>query len=147
MNLVWPAVLNIQAKEKLGEAKNFDHAESVLVIEAGRADDNPNIHLPFGATYALNTSLLWPNYVSDPEPELLGRTWNTRVAQVLGGGSIVNGMIYDRGSAADYDAWEELGNHGWGWEGMYPFFKKGTEFIAPPNNTVNEFGISWDPEA
>lgn len=59
----------------------------------------------------------------------------------------MNGMVYDRGSAADYDAWEELGNDGWGWEGLYPFFKKGTEFIAPPKETVKDFGITWDPKA
>jgi choline dehydrogenase-like flavoprotein len=66
---------------------------------------------------------------------------------VLGGGSIVNGMMYDRGSAADYNAWEELGNAGWGWEGLYPFFKKSTAYIPPPKETVDEFGITWDPEA
>lgn len=95
------------------------------MIEAGGAYDNPNIRLPFGATYALNTSLLWTDYVCQPEPALNNKTWNTRVAQVLGGGSVVNGMMYDRGSAADYDAWEALGNKGWGWNGLYPFFKKG----------------------
>jgi choline dehydrogenase-like flavoprotein len=105
--------------------------ESVLVIEAGRADDNPNIRMPYGATYALNTSLLWNDYVCQPEPELANRTWNTRVGRVLGGGSVVNGMMYDRGSAADYDAWEELGNKGWGWKGMYPFFKKGLDESSP----------------
>jgi hypothetical protein len=66
---------------------------------------------------------------------------------VLGGGSIVNGMIYDRGSRADYNAWEALGNKGWGWEGMLPFFKKGVEFIPPPAKTVSDFNITWDPAA
>jgi choline dehydrogenase-like flavoprotein len=73
-------------------------------------------------------------------------------------------MMYDRGSAADYDAWEALGNKGWGWSGLYPFLKKGnsyytdddiiyadisigTEFIPPPQKLVDEFGISWDPSA
>ena len=120
------------------------HIESVLVIEAGGADDNPNIRLPYGATYALNTSLLWQNYVSEPEPQLANKTWNVRIAEILGGGSMVNGMVYDRGSAADYDAWEALGNKGWGWKGMLPFFKKGTEFIPPPQKTVKDFGITWD---
>ncbi|ORY17207.1 hypothetical protein BCR34DRAFT_505986 [Clohesyomyces aquaticus] len=124
-----------------------DTTKSVVVVEAGRADDNPNIRMPYGASYPLNTTLLWPNYVSDPEPELAGKTWNVRVAQVLGGGSVVNGMMYDRGSAADYNAWEELGNEGWGWEGMYSFFKKGTEVIPPPQKTVREFGVTWDPKA
>lgn len=122
-------------------------SETVLVIEAGRPDDNPNIRLPYAASYALNESLFWPDYVSDPEPELAGKTWAVRVAEVLGGGSLVNGMVYDRGSAADYDAWEALGNDGWGWKGMFPFFKKGVEFIPPPNDTVKEFGITWDPKA
>ncbi|OAL46690.1 alcohol oxidase [Pyrenochaeta sp. DS3sAY3a] len=124
-----------------------DKKKSVLVIEAGRADDNPNIRLPFAASFALNLTLFWPDYVSEPEVALGNKTWGVRVAQVVGGGSIVNGMVYDRGSAADYDAWEELGNDGWGWEGLYPFFKKGTEFIAPPKETVKEFGITWDPKA
>ncbi|KAF3032806.1 hypothetical protein E8E12_002334 [Didymella heteroderae] len=124
-----------------------DKKKSVLVIEAGGAYDNPNIRLPYGATYALNTSLLWKDYVCQPEPALGDRTWNTRVAQVLGGGSVVNGMMYDRGSAADYDAWEALGNEGWGWNGLYPFFKKGTEFIPPPQKLVDDFNITWDPSA
>ncbi|KAF2708443.1 GMC oxidoreductase [Pleomassaria siparia CBS 279.74] len=123
-----------------------DAKKSVLVIEAGGADDNLNIRLPYGATYALNTSLLWAGQVSEPEPELANKTWNVRIAQVLGGGSVVNGMVYDRGSAADYNAWEALGNKGWGWEGMLPFFKKGTEFIPPPAATVEEFNITWDPD-
>jgi choline dehydrogenase-like flavoprotein len=126
---------------------NQVNTESVLVIEAGGADDNFNQRIPYGASYALNTSLLWANYVSDPEPELAGKTWNVRVAEVLGGGSIVNGMMYDRGSAADYDAWEQLGNKGWGWAGMYPYFKKGTKFIPPPQKTAKEFNITWDPKA
>ncbi|KAI0586435.1 Cellobiose dehydrogenase [Pyrenophora tritici-repentis] len=124
-----------------------DKQKSVLVIEAGGADDNPNIRLPYAASYPVNTSLVWQNYVCQPEPFLGNGTWNTRVAKVLGGGSIVNGMMYDRGSAADYDAWEALGNKGWGWAGMYPFFKKGTEFVPPPEATVKQVNITWDPEA
>jgi len=122
-------------------------SESILVIEAGGADDNPNIRLPYAASYAVNTSLTWSGYVSQPEPYLGNKTWNTRVAKVLGGGSIINGMMYERGSAADYDAWEALGNQGWGWEGMYPYFKKSTEFIPPPEATVKQVNITWDPEA
>ena len=85
--------------------------------------------------------------MSEPEPFLGNQTWKVRVAHILGGGSVVNGMMYDRGAAADYDAWEELGNDGWGWKGMYPYFKKSTTFVAPPKKTVQEFGITWDPAA
>ena len=117
--------------------------ESVLVIEAGGAYDNPNIRLPYGATYALNTSLLWTDYVCQPEPALNNKTWNTRVAQVLGGGSVVNGMMYDRGSAADYDAWEALGNKGWGWSGLYPFFKKGKILNLTPPTTKADMELRY----
>ena len=120
--------------------------ESVLVIEAGAAYDNPNIRLPYGATYALNETLLW-GYVSQPELHIANKTFLTRVARVLGGGSVVNGMLYDRAAAGDYDAWEALGNKGWGWEGMFPYFKKSTEFIEPPADVAETFNITWDPNA
>ena len=116
--------------------------ETVLVIEAGRADDNPNIRLPYGATYAGNASLLW-NYLSEPDPALANLTYKGLAAKVLGGGSIVNGMLYGRAAAADYDAWEALGNKGWGWKGIYPYFKKGTKFIPPPADVATEFNMTW----
>ncbi|KAI4650160.1 uncharacterized protein J4E79_009427 [Alternaria viburni] len=141
--IVGGGVTGLVVANRLTEDKN----KSVLVVEAGRADDNPNIRMPYGATYALNTSLLWTDYVCQPEPFLGNKTWNTRVARILGGGSLVNGMIYDRGSAADYDAWEALGNKGWGWEGIYPFFKMGTEYIPAPQETIDQVGVTWDPEA
>ncbi|KAF1971169.1 alcohol oxidase [Bimuria novae-zelandiae CBS 107.79] len=118
---------------------------TVLVIEAGTDDLPFQQRLPYGAASALNESLLWPNYVSEPEPFLNNKIWKVRVAAVLGGGSVVNGMFYDRGSAADYDAWEALGNSGWGWKGLYPYFKKGTTFIPPPRKTAEDFNITWDP--
>ncbi|CAN9262534.1 unnamed protein product [Alternaria alternata] len=123
-----------------------DKKKSVLVIEAGAAYDNPNIRLPYGATYALNETLLW-GYISQPEPHIANKTFPTRVARVLGGGSVVNGMLYDRAAAGDYDAWEALGNKGWGWEGMFPYFKKSTEFIEPPADVAEAFNITWDPNA
>ncbi|EMD87777.1 hypothetical protein COCC4DRAFT_73539 [Bipolaris maydis ATCC 48331] len=123
-----------------------DKKKTVLVIEAGRADDNPDIRLPYAATYAGNNSLFW-NIPAEPDPFLANLTYKGLAAKVLGGGSIVNGMMYDRAAAADYDAWEALGNKNWGWNGIYPYFKKGTKFIPPPPETIKEFGITWDPEA
>jgi choline dehydrogenase-like flavoprotein len=120
--------------------------ESVLVIEAGAADDNPSIRVPYVAALPINGSLLW-GFKSEPEPQIGNRTFDAKAARVLGGGSIVNGMMYDRAAAADYNAWEALGNKGWGWEGLYSFFKKSTEFIEPSASVAEEFGITWDPKA
>ena len=102
--------------------------------------------MPYGATLALNETLLW-GYKSEPEPALGNTQWNVRVAKILGGGSLVNGMVYDRGAAADYDAWEALGNRGWGWKGMLPFFKKGTKYIPVSEKTAKDFNITYDPNA
>jgi choline dehydrogenase-like flavoprotein len=90
--------------------------------------------------------LMWDGLKSLPEPGLGNSTYSVLVAKVLGGGSVVNGMIYDRGSAADYDAWEALGNKGWGWKGMEPYFKKGTTFQPPSAAVAESFNITWDPQ-
>jgi hypothetical protein len=55
--------------------------------------------------------------------------------------------MYDRASVTDYNAWEALGNQGWGWDGLLPYFKKGTEYIPPPAALVKEYSVTWDPEA
>ena len=64
------------------------------------------------------------NYQSVPQPGLDGRTSPVYSAAVVGGGTVVNGMFFNRGSAGDYDAWEKLGNPGWNWESLLPYFKK-----------------------
>lgn len=64
------------------------------------------------------------NITSTPQPGLNNRTYPVIAAAAVGGGTVVNGLFFDRGSAPDYDAWEELGNPGWGWEGMLPYFRK-----------------------
>ena len=53
-----------------------------------------------------------------------GKARRYNLGRVVGGGSVVNGMCWTRGSAADYDGWEQLGNPGWGWKGLLPYFKK-----------------------
>lgn len=63
-------------------------------------------------------------YTSIPQPGLGNRTSLLYAGAVVGGGTVVKGMFFNRGSTADYDAWERLGNPGWGWEGLLPYFKK-----------------------
>lgn len=64
------------------------------------------------------------NYESIPQPGLNDRTSPIYTGAVVGGGTVVNGMFFNRGSAGDYDAWEKLGNPGWSWRGLLPYFKK-----------------------
>ena len=63
-------------------------------------------------------------YTSTPQPGLDNRTAPLYTGAVVGGGTVVNGMFFHRGSAGDYDAWEKLGNPGWGWKDLLPYFKK-----------------------
>jgi choline dehydrogenase-like flavoprotein len=84
---------------------------------------------------------------SAPIPNLGNKSYIVSVGNVVGGGSYVNGMQFDRGSNADYDAWAELGNEGWGWSGLEPYFKKSNNFQAPSEETTEEFGITYDEDA
>jgi choline dehydrogenase-like flavoprotein len=103
--------------------------------------------IPYKANdFTASAGLLWNGIKSSPEPALGNATYDVLVAKVLGGGSVINGMVYDRGSAADYDAWESLGNKGWGWKGMEPYFKKGTTFQPPSEATAESFNITWDAQ-
>jgi choline dehydrogenase-like flavoprotein len=118
----------------------------VLVIESGESVDNDGTMIPYKANdLGASAGLIWNGIQSQPEPALGNSTFPVLVAKVLGGGSVINGMIYDRGSAADYDAWEALGNKGWGWSGMKPYFVKGTTFQPPSDAVAEGYNITWDP--
>lgn len=84
------------------------------------------------------------NITSAPDPNLGNKGYGVSVGNVVGGGSIVNGMAFDRASAADYDAWKTLGNNGWGWSDLLPYFKKSTTFTPPDASLVKEYGITYD---
>ena len=96
----------------------------VLLLEAGGKDRNPWIHIPMGFSqvYA-NPRVNWM-YESEPEAQLGGRTLYQPRGKVLGGTSSINGMVYMRGNAADYDEWRQRGCTGWDWDSVLPYFKK-----------------------
>ncbi|EAT83082.2 hypothetical protein SNOG_09817 [Parastagonospora nodorum SN15] len=132
--------------QSLWQAPVDIYAESILVIESGESVDNDGTMIPYKANdLTASAGLLWNGINSKPEPALGNASYPVLVAKVLGGGSVINGMVYDRGSAADYDAWEALGNKGWGWNGMEPYFKKGTTFQPPSEKVADDFNITWDP--
>ncbi|KAJ4364088.1 hypothetical protein N0V83_009543 [Neocucurbitaria cava] len=122
-----------------------DKSKSILVIEGGDNVDTDATKIPYLANDLTSAvGLLWDGINSKPEPALNNASYGVYVAKVLGGGSVINGMVYDRGSAADYDAWESLGNNGWGWDGMKPYFIKGTTFQPPSPQVTKDFNITWD---
>ena len=101
-----------------------DPKNRVLLLEAGPEDKNFWIHVPLGFGKTLqNGDVNW-KFDSAPEPELNGRRDFLPRGKVLGGSSSINGMIYMRGQAEDYDHWAQLGCRGWSYADVLPYFKK-----------------------
>jgi choline dehydrogenase len=96
----------------------------VLVLEYGGSDWGPLIQMPSALSYPMNMRRYDWGYVSEPEPHLGGRVLATPRGKVIGGSSSINGMVYVRGHAKDYDAWEEMGAKGWGYRHVLPYFKR-----------------------
>jgi choline dehydrogenase len=96
----------------------------VLLLEAGPRDSYPWIHIPLGYHKTFNNPKVNWMFDSKPEPELNGRVMYQPRGKVLGGTSSINGMVYMRGNAADYDEWRQRGCDGWDYESVLPYFKK-----------------------
>ncbi len=99
-----------------------DPRHRVLLLEAGRKDDWIWLHIPVGYLYALNNPRTDWMFMTEEEPGLNGRAIAYPRGKTLGGCSAINGMIYMRGQAADYDGWRQLGLEGWSWEDVQPHF-------------------------
>ena len=104
------------------------HAKaSVLIIEYGFLYADPSdIEVPG----LLNATPYEFQITSTPQRGLDNSTFAVPAAAVVGGASAINGMFFDRGSAPDYDAWVALGNPGWGWDDLLPYFKKVKAYIS-----------------
>ena len=99
-------------------------ATRVLMLEAGGNDTYPWIHVPVGYLYCINNPRTDWMMRTEAEPGLNGRSLSYPRGKVLGGCTAINGMIYMRGQAADYEQWRQLGNAGWGWDDVLPYFIK-----------------------
>jgi choline dehydrogenase len=97
---------------------------SVIVIEFGGSDAGPLIQMPGALSYPMNMPRYDWGYWSDPEPHLGGRQLACPRGKVIGGSSSINGMVYVRGHARDYDTWAEMGAEGWGYADVLPYFKR-----------------------
>src|SRR4051812_27711086 len=96
----------------------------VLLLEAGGEDRNLWIHVPLGyGKLFVNPRVNWM-YESEPEPELGGRRIPQPRGKVLGGSSSINGLIYIRGQKEDFDHWRQLGNTGWSFDDVLPYFRR-----------------------
>ena len=101
-----------------------DPTVTVALLEAGGRDINPWIHIPAGYYRNITNPAITSQYSSGPEPELGGRLVNWPRGRVLGGSSAINGLLYVRGQAEDFDVWRQLGNPGWSFRDVLPYFKR-----------------------
>jgi choline dehydrogenase len=101
-----------------------DGRNSVLVLEYGGSDRGPFIQMPSALSYPMNMKTYNWGFVTEPEPHLNNRRLATPRGKVMGGSSSINGMVYVRGHAKDFDAWEEMGASGWGFRHVLPYFKR-----------------------
>ena len=97
---------------------------SVIVIEFGGSDAGPLIQMPGALSYPMNMPRYDWGYWSEPEPHLGGRQLACPRGKVIGGSSSINGMVYVRGHARDYDTWAEMGADGWSYADVLPYFKR-----------------------
>ncbi len=101
-----------------------DGKNSVLLLEAGPKDSHVWIHIPLGYARLFKEKTVNWMYQTEPEPGLNGRAVFQPRGKVLGGSSSINGLLYVRGQHEDYDRWRQLGNAGWGFDDILPYFKK-----------------------
>ena len=136
----------------LANRLSADPAKRVLLLEAGGKDDWVWIHIPVGYLYTMmNPRTDW-RYQTAEEPGLNGRALDYPRGKVLGGCSSINGMIYMRGQARDYDGWRQLGAVGWSWDDVLPYFQQTEDFHAGADDMhgaggewrVEEPRLSWE---
>ena len=101
-----------------------DSQATVCLLEAGPSDWHPWLHIPAGFIKVLfNPAFTW-QFASEPHEQTLGRRVPLPQGRVLGGSSSVNGLVYNRGQREDYDGWAALGNRGWSYAEVLPYFRR-----------------------
>src|ERR1700693_52931 len=106
-----------------------DDSVEVLLLEAGGRDSSPWIRIPVGYTKLVGKPKYDWCFQSQPNACLNNRVLAYPRGKVLGGSSSINGHIYIRGHAADYDHWRDLGNDGWAWSDLLPYFKNSEDQV------------------
>ncbi len=114
-----------------------DPATRVLLLEAGGADRSPWIHIPLGYGKTIADPRVNWCYETEPEPELYGRRVFWPRGKVLGGSSSINGLLYVRGQPEDFDHWRQLGNAGWAWDDVLPYFRRSEGRIGAGDDALH----------
>ncbi|WOJ94521.1 choline dehydrogenase [Congregibacter variabilis] len=113
---------------------------SVLLLEAGGSDKHLTIRMPSALSYPMNDKRFNWFFESEAEPGLGGRKLHCPRGKVLGGSSSINGMVYVRGHACDFDLWEENGAKGWNYANCLPYFKRSETWIGGGNEFRGDSG-------
>ena len=129
----------------LANRLSADPDVNVLLLEAGGRDDYFWIRIPVGYLYTMNNPRTDWCFTTEAEPGLNGRALAYPRGKTLGGCSAINGMIYMRGQARDYDQWRQLGNTGWGWDDVLPLFRRSEDFFAGASD-LHGAGGEWRVE-
>ncbi|WP_458793020.1 GMC family oxidoreductase [Yoonia sp. MH D7] len=119
-----------------------DPKTRVLLLEAGGSDNYHWVQIPVGYLYCIGNPRTDWMMKTAPEAGLNGRSLSYPRGKVLGGCTSVNGMIYMRGQAADYDHWRQLGNTGWGWDDVLPYFLKSEDHHGG-DSEMHRGGGAW----
>ena len=136
----------------LANRLSADPNTRVLLVEAGGKDDYFWIDIPVGYLYTINNPRTDWCYKIEPDPGLNGRSIGYARGKVLGGCSSINAMVYMRGQRSDYDHWAKLGNKGWSWDEVLPYFKRTEDYAHGGDDLhgsggelrVEERRVSWE---
>ncbi|KKA31082.1 hypothetical protein TD95_001793 [Thielaviopsis punctulata] len=121
-----------------------DPSVNVLVIETGPFDkDEDSVLIPGDFN---PVPYMWIPLLTEPQKALNDKVFNAPVGKVVGGGSVINGMVYMRSGKTEYADWDTIGATGWTWENMLPYFKKSENFTAPDAAFALEANISFVPD-
>ncbi len=110
-----------------------DSRNKVLLLEAGPRDSSLWIHIPVGFNKLLNNTRYNWCFATEPEDNVRGRSIPIPRGKTLGGSSSINGMLYVRGNPLDYNTWSQLGNRGWSYDSVLPYFRKSEHFEGTKN--------------